>query len=43
MLYHPDPASMRPRLIAVDDDLIANMIDPWYRASMRPRLIAVDD
>jgi len=34
---------MRPRLIAVDDDLRARFRHRAANASMRPRLIAVDD
>ena len=36
-------ASMRPRLIAVDDLIVKNAYDAYKGASMRPRLIAVDD
>ena len=36
-------ASMRPRLIAVDDRSISAGLARIERASMRPRLIAVDD
>ena len=36
-------ASMRPRLIAVDDHPASRKSDPTDAASMRPRLIAVDD
>jgi len=34
---------MRPRLIAVDDEIAAREAELAARASMRPRLIAVDD
>jgi len=34
---------MRPRLIAVDDMLLARKAHEAMMASMRPRLIAVDD
>ena len=34
---------MRPRLIAVDDEIDVDRIPAALRASMRPRLIAVDD
>ena len=36
-------ASMRPRLIAVDDQDVADALNYRLNASMRPRLIAVDD
>ena len=36
-------ASMRPRLIAVDDHIDVELVEPHRLASMRPRLIAVDD
>ena len=36
-------ASMRPRLIAVDDPSFADAYQGAMEASMRPRLIAVDD
>ena len=36
-------ASMRPRLIAVDDEVLAWALSSGEAASMRPRLIAVDD
>ena len=36
-------ASMRPRLIAVDDALVPDQLLESHIASMRPRLIAVDD
>ena len=36
-------ASMRPRLIAVDDWNYMDLSNECCRASMRPRLIAVDD
>ena len=36
-------ASMRPRLIAVDDHDLLDVGCGQLRASMRPRLIAVDD
>ena len=36
-------ASMRPRLIAVDDSTTPTHSEPPPCASMRPRLIAVDD
>ena len=34
---------MRPRLIAVDDNPVTQIIISAKDASMRPRLIAVDD
>ena len=34
---------MRPRLIAVDDEVGNDTKDAFLKASMRPRLIAVDD
>ena len=36
-------ASMRPRLIAVDDAEVRELAADVKHASMRPRLIAVDD
>ena len=36
-------ASMRPRLIAVDDVGVVDQLETAGIASMRPRLIAVDD